>query len=247
MFNPIRALARPMLASMFIAGGIDALRNPDGKAEMARDVTEPVKQQVPALEALTTPDMVRINGAVQVAGGAALATGKLPRLSSAVLAASLVPTTLAGHRFWEETDPQAKANHRVHFLKNLGMLGGLMIASLDREGEPSAAWRAQHAMEHVGITADHTKKEAELAAAAAVAKAKQKKAEAKERTAEARASAKHAAKRAAQELDHQRELLSVKADHGKSQLATKKELAKRKAIPDARNAKHLVDAIRDRG
>ena len=46
----------------------------------------------------------RINGAVQVAAGLMLATGRFPRLSSALLAGSLVPTTLAGHRFWEEED-----------------------------------------------------------------------------------------------------------------------------------------------
>ena len=49
--------------------------------------------------------LVRVNAAVQIAAAAALATNRAPRLSSTVLAASLVPTTLAGHRFWEETDP----------------------------------------------------------------------------------------------------------------------------------------------
>ena len=53
-----------------------------------------------------------------------LATGKFPRLSSLALAASLVPTTLAGHRFWEESDPQVKAQQQIHFFKNVSMLGG---------------------------------------------------------------------------------------------------------------------------
>ena len=46
-----------------------------------------------------------------------------------MLAASLVPTTLAGHRFWEETDPQAKAMQRLQFAKNTSVLGGLLLAS----------------------------------------------------------------------------------------------------------------------
>jgi uncharacterized membrane protein YphA (DoxX/SURF4 family) len=39
----------------------------------------------------------------------------------------LVPTTLAGHRFWAEEDPQAKSMQRIQFLKNLAMFGGLLL------------------------------------------------------------------------------------------------------------------------
>ncbi|HEV2368363.1 MAG TPA: DUF488 domain-containing protein [Acidimicrobiales bacterium] len=62
------------------------------------------------------------------------------------LAGSLVPTTLAGHRFWEETDKQERAAQQIHFLKNLSMLGGLMLAALDTEGRPSATLRVRHAV-----------------------------------------------------------------------------------------------------
>jgi uncharacterized membrane protein YphA (DoxX/SURF4 family) len=70
---------------------------------------------------------VRINGAAQVVAGATLALGWFPRLSALVLAGSLVPTTVAGHRFWEEDDPKAKSQQTIHFLKNLGILGGLLM------------------------------------------------------------------------------------------------------------------------
>jgi putative oxidoreductase len=59
--------------------------------------------------------------------------------------ASLVPTTLAGHRFWEVTDKQARAAQRIHFLKNVAMLGGLILAATDLEGRPSLLWRARRA------------------------------------------------------------------------------------------------------
>jgi uncharacterized membrane protein YphA (DoxX/SURF4 family) len=74
-----------------------------------------------------------------------LATGRLPRVAATVLAVSLVPTTLAGHRFWEGTDPQARAAQRIHFLKNTAMLGGLILAAVDTEGRPSLGWRARRA------------------------------------------------------------------------------------------------------
>ena len=47
------------------------------------------------------------------------------------LAGSLVPTTVQGHQFWKETEPGIRANQRVHFFKNVSLLGGLLMATLD--------------------------------------------------------------------------------------------------------------------
>lgn len=109
---------------MFVYGGQDAFRHPGSKVAKAVSVTEPLAE-VAAIEA-DPIDLVRINGAVQVGAGFALATGRLPRLWATVLAGSLVLTTLAGHRFWEEPDEKARAQQTIHFLKNLSMLGGLL-------------------------------------------------------------------------------------------------------------------------
>jgi uncharacterized membrane protein YphA (DoxX/SURF4 family) len=87
--------------------------------------------------------LVRINAVVHVAAGLALATNRAPRLASTLLAASLVPTTFAAHRFWEESDPAAKGNQKVHFFKNVSMMGGLLIAGVDTNGKPGLAWRAR--------------------------------------------------------------------------------------------------------
>jgi uncharacterized membrane protein YphA (DoxX/SURF4 family) len=138
------ALARPMLAGMFVYGGIDALRHPEGKAPKAQDVASAIAE--PLGLPGDTVTLVRINGAVQVVGGSLLALGKMPRLASTALAASLVPTTYAGHQFWNETDQQKKAQQRVHFLKNVSMLGGLIFAATDTGGRPSLSWRAHRAL-----------------------------------------------------------------------------------------------------
>jgi uncharacterized membrane protein YphA (DoxX/SURF4 family) len=147
-----RLVARPLLASIFVAGPVNALKDADGHATKAKKVTDRV---VPQLEKLgqrwgvpvpTDPALlVRINAMAQLVAAVGLATGKAPRISSAVLAGSLVPTTLAGHRFWEETDPGAKKAQRVQFFKNLSLLGGLLIAAGDTNGKPGVAWRARHA------------------------------------------------------------------------------------------------------
>ncbi|GGG11376.1 hypothetical protein GCM10007304_26780 [Rhodococcoides trifolii] len=145
----VRRVARPMLASIFIAGGIDALRNPTGRAKAAAPLIEKTQDALPneVTEQVPTDPvtLVKINAAVQVGGGILLATGKAPRIASAALAGSLIPTTIAGHPFWEETDPAAKAAQRTQFFKNLSLLGGLLIAAVDTEGKPSLAWRGRKA------------------------------------------------------------------------------------------------------
>lgn len=139
----VRAIARPMLGSMFVYGGLDSVRSPQRKVAKAKPVVEPVVDSLELPGDIET--WVRVNGAVQVAAGLALTFGKLPRLAALTLAASLVPTTLAGHRFWEEDDPTVRATQRVHFLKNVSMLGGLLIAADDTGGRPSIPWRIQRA------------------------------------------------------------------------------------------------------
>ena len=62
-----------------------------------------------------------------------------------LLAGSLAPTTLAGHRFWERQDPQERASDKIHFMKNLAILGGLLSTALDTGGRPSVPWLAGRA------------------------------------------------------------------------------------------------------
>jgi putative oxidoreductase len=133
----VRRIARPLLASTFISGGIDALRHPEAKAPKAEKLDIPSKPGMDKLNITSTVQAVRVNAAVQVAAGALLSLNKFPRLSALALAGSIVPTTLAGHRFWEESDPAQRSNSQIHFFKNASMLGGLLIASVDTEGRES--------------------------------------------------------------------------------------------------------------
>jgi uncharacterized membrane protein YphA (DoxX/SURF4 family) len=127
---------------MFIFGGLDALRNPEGKVKKADPVARPIAEKVPGLPQ-DTETLVRINGAVMVGAGTLLAVGKFRRLAALALIGSILPTTYAGHRFWEETDEATRAQQRIHFLKNIGLLGGLILAAVDTEGKPSLSWRAK--------------------------------------------------------------------------------------------------------
>lgn len=152
--NLLRLVARPMLSAIFVSGGAQQLTDPASHVARARDVTEPLLD-TPAAPEVSSVELVQLNGLAQVLGGLLLATGRLPRLAALLLAGSLVPTTLAAHRFWEEDDPDTRQRQQVHFLKNVSLLGGLLIATTDRRGEPSLAWRAEHAVDHARATAEH--------------------------------------------------------------------------------------------
>ncbi|HWC12530.1 MAG TPA: DoxX family protein [Acidimicrobiales bacterium] len=142
-----RRIARPLLAAPFVSGGIETLRNPEPRVEMAEDVAPKIAEPLPLPD--EADQLVKINAAVQVAAGVLLAFGRLPRLAACALAASLVPTTFAGHRFWEVEDGPQRAQQQIHFLKNVGMLGGLVLAAVDTEGAPSLGWRARRAAAQV--------------------------------------------------------------------------------------------------
>jgi len=140
-----------MLASYFIASGVKALRDPDAHVPDAEPLTDKVvpliKEYAPEQVASFVPEdartLVRVHGATQVVGGLALASGKGRRLGALLLAYSLIPSTIAKHPFWSRTDPAERANDQHQVLKNVSLLGGVLLAAKDTEGRPSLAWRAQ--------------------------------------------------------------------------------------------------------
>lgn len=146
----VRLIARPMLASVFIAQGVKSFRDPDPLVPTAKSAVDrfgPVVERH-APDVPTDPrQLIRITAAAQVGAGLALATGKFPRLAALVLAGTLVPSTVAHHPFWDETDPQRRVEQRTNALKNAGLAGGLLLASVDTEGKPGLGWRAKHAAE----------------------------------------------------------------------------------------------------
>ena len=144
-----RRLARPLLASIFVVGGWDAFWHPEGKVKKAVAVTDPLAEKA-GVEGLDAVMLVRVNGAVQIAGGVLLAVGRFRRTAAVALIGSIIPTTYAGHRFWEEEDETTRKQQQVHFLKNLGLLGGLILAAADTEGEPSLGWRARRRAARIG-------------------------------------------------------------------------------------------------
>ena len=141
-----------MLSAVFISRGVESLRSPKPAADATRQTLEglsklpdPVGTNVPS----NAETVAKVNAAVQIGGGLLLATGRFPRVASIALAASVVPGSLGGHAFWNEADPQRKAEERKAFITDISLLGGLIIAAVDTEGKPSLGWRGRRAAHKV--------------------------------------------------------------------------------------------------
>ncbi len=112
----VKTLGHSLLSAMFISGGWNAFVNPDGRAQKVEQAGIPLARQATIL-----------NGAAMTLAGSALALDIAPKLASLVLIGTLIPTTYVGHPFWQEDAPANRAGQQVHFLKNLAMIGGLLI------------------------------------------------------------------------------------------------------------------------
>jgi uncharacterized membrane protein YphA (DoxX/SURF4 family) len=119
------AAARAALGWVFVQAGTGVLRDPGVPVKKAEPVLDALRRAAP-VELPDDVTLVRLNATVQVVAGSALVLGRAPRLSAAVLIGSLIPTTPAGHRFWEFEQGAERNTQRNHFLKNISIAGGLL-------------------------------------------------------------------------------------------------------------------------
>ena len=117
-----KALSRLLLSGIFISGGYSAFRQPGARVEKV------------AKAGLPSPhEAVQLNGLSMTIGGSLLALNIAPKLAATLLLFVLIPTTLVGHPFWQEEDAAARRPQQIQFLKNLAIIGGLLLFLRDRE------------------------------------------------------------------------------------------------------------------
>ncbi|WJY97484.1 DoxX family membrane protein [Corynebacterium fournieri] len=145
----IRKIARPMLASVYVIDGVETLLNPAGHKDSSDSVLKKLRAVTPREYRGFLPKSpetaAQIVGATKAGAGASFAIGKFPRLSAALLAATALPTIAGRHAFWEAEDDDEKARRRTGALTDLGLAGGVLLATVDTAGKPDMKWRAQHA------------------------------------------------------------------------------------------------------
>lgn len=142
----VRRIARPLLAAWFVTEGIEAARRPGPHVSRAQAAWTRVGARLdlpaaPPAEQLRL--LVRLHGVAMVVSALMLARGKHPRTAALGLVALTIPLAVANQPFaGGDID---RAGRRERFVRNLSMIGGALIAGIDREGRPGIAWRAQHA------------------------------------------------------------------------------------------------------
>lgn len=175
----VRRVARPMMAGIFVMGGIEQLRNPSARVPAAAPLAPKVAGAVNASAApvtlpTDTETLVRLNGGVMLGAGLLLATSRFPRVASAALIGTLAPTTVVGHPFWQEPDGITKKQQRDNFFKNLSMLGGLLLAVMDTDGRESVPRATRRAAKLTRREAKAKVREGQLATELAVERARRK-------------------------------------------------------------------------
>jgi putative oxidoreductase len=116
----VRRLGLALLGAVFVKLGSDGARSPGPRVALAANL------------GLPHPELaVRLNGAAMTLGGVALVADRFPAAAAAGLSVSMVPTTLAAHRYWKHDGPDRKQQF-IHFAKNAGLAGGLLVVAGQR-------------------------------------------------------------------------------------------------------------------
>jgi len=115
-------LARILLALLFLVSAVRSIGAVAGTASYLARLGVPISEV-----------MAWVVIAVEIVGAVMLIAGWRTRLAAWGLAAFVVVATLLAHRFWA-VDPAQYANQLNHFLKNLAVIGGLLLVAAHGPG-----------------------------------------------------------------------------------------------------------------
>ena len=106
---------RIFLALIFVVSGIGKIT---GYAGTAAYMTS---RGLPLVDVLLPLTIL-----IELGGGLLLALGWKARWAAAALLLFLIPTTLIFHQFWG-IDPKLAQMQKIHFLKNVAIMGGMLM------------------------------------------------------------------------------------------------------------------------
>lgn len=109
-------VARFLLSIMFVLAGINHFSS--GSVSYAD------AQGLPMADIL-----VPISGVIAIVGGLSVMTGFHARVGAVLLLIFMIPVTAIMHQFWNVGDPQLAQMQMSHFLKNVSMIGGILLVA----------------------------------------------------------------------------------------------------------------------
>ena len=123
-------VGRMLLALLFVLSGFGKIPGFEGTAANIANHGFPAPHFFAAVAIL-----------FELGGGLAIVLGWKTRWAAAALILFMIVITPIYHRFWGGLPPEVAANQHIHFMKNVSILGGLLILfafgpgrySLDRD------------------------------------------------------------------------------------------------------------------
>jgi uncharacterized membrane protein YphA (DoxX/SURF4 family) len=109
-------LGRIFFGGYFVFSGFNHFKMLNMMSEYAKSKGTPL----PKLSVAAT-------GLLLLAGGGSVLFNIFPSIGLAALVLFLVPVTFIMHAFWKIQDPMAKMHEMVNFMKNIALLGAVLI------------------------------------------------------------------------------------------------------------------------
>ena len=107
---------RLLFSSVFIVSALGNLKDLEHTTKMAASSGAPFPKLLSLFASL-----------LALLGGLSIAFGYQAEIGAIFTLLFLLPVTFMVHRFWKYSDPMAVGNHRGHFWKNIGLIGGAMF------------------------------------------------------------------------------------------------------------------------
>jgi putative oxidoreductase len=125
-------LARILISAIFLNAGITKLMRFDSTAHVLAARGIPLATVAAAIAIL-----IELGGAIMII------IGWQTKLAAAIQFVYLIPVTIMYHNFWA-APPQMHEMQLLNFLKNLGIMGGLLILATRGAGASSVDAGASH-------------------------------------------------------------------------------------------------------
>jgi putative oxidoreductase len=123
----VAVLGRVMLCTIFLLAAVG------NKIPHFQDVAG-----VMAKEGVPAPQFLLVGAiAFLIAGSLSVILGYKARIGAALLLAFLVLATYYFHDFWTISDPQAQQEQMIQFMKNLGLMGAMVLVIANGTGPMS--------------------------------------------------------------------------------------------------------------
>jgi len=116
--NTLFLIGRIIFAGYFLYSGVNHFMRLGSMSDYAK------------MKGVPLPSVaIAFTGLLLLLGGLSILLGLYPFVGSILLVVFLIPVSFMMHNFWKIQDPQMKMGEKVNFIKNMALLGGVLMLS----------------------------------------------------------------------------------------------------------------------